>query len=120
MSATIHGLQTLTFAIPEAEAGMVVQRISAGRRGDVKEVRDHDGEYAAVAAGYGKKIDVTLNGYKISSGMSTALGAALTLANTLDGNGITPSVYVLLEVNDELNNQDFVQQSARATGYDFS
>lgn len=120
MSATIHGLNTLTFAIPEAEMGLVVQRISASRRGDIKEVRDHDGEYVAVAAGYGKKIDVSINGYKTGSGVSAALGAALTLANDLDGNGIEPSVYVLIEVSDELNNQDFVQQNVRASGYDFS
>lgn len=117
MSATIHGLQDLTFGIPQDEAGLVIQKMTISRKGDKKEVRGKSGDFVAVAAGYGIKGDISINGYKRSTGITTALGAVFTVANTVAGNGLTATLIILDETSDDLGNEDFVQMAAKATAY---
>jgi len=118
MSATVHGLQDLTFAIPEDEAGIVIQRFSSQRRSDKREIRDKDGEYAAVAAGFGKKIDFTITGFKRGAGVASVLGATMTVANDISGNGITGTTTILDEVGDDMANTEFESLNIRGSGYD--
>ena len=62
MSATIHGLTDLVFGVSQDESGMVIQKFTVSRKGDKKEIRGKGGDYVAVAAGYGIKGDITING----------------------------------------------------------
>lgn len=120
MAATIFGLTTLVFGIASAEAGMVVQKVGISRKTDKKEVRDNVGNYVAVAASYGFKGELSINGYRAGTLLATAVGAALTVANTVAGNGVTGATIILDEVGDDLANEDFEQLSLKATMYNFT
>jgi hypothetical protein len=117
MSATIHGLADLSFGITSDESGLVIQKMTVTRKGDKKEIRGKDGEFVAVAAGYGKKGDISINGYKRSTGITSNIGAALTVANTIAGNGLTGTLIIMDEITDDLGNEDFAQISVKGSAY---
>jgi hypothetical protein len=115
---TLHGLQTLLWAIADAEAGLVVQTLTNARKSDSKEVRGITGDFVAVGAGYGRKGDLRISGYS-TGGVTSALGATLTVANTLTGNALTNALTILNSVTDNMNNTDFIRQDIGGAVYDF-
>lgn len=119
MAATIKGLTDVAFAIASAESGLVVQRFSVNRRTNKKEMVSNVGDIVAVATGYGIRGDVSMSGYAKGS-FTTSLGATLTVANTVAGNGLTAGTIILDEANDDLSAEDFVQLAIRGSAYNIT
>lgn len=115
---TLHGLQTLNWAVAEDEGGGVVQNLTITRKVDTKEVRNIAGDFCAAGSGFGRKGDLRFSMYK-TTGVAANLGAALSVANSIIGNGIANEVVVLQSVADAMNNQDFVKEDVGGTLYDF-
>lgn len=122
MSATIHGLDDLVFAIPTDESGLVVQRLNVSRRGDKREIKDKNGDYAAVAAGYGLKGELSIQGFVRGSGITSDIGATLTVANiaSLEGNGVDGTTVIMDGADGDLSNEDFKSLNVKGSMYNFS
>lgn len=112
-SALYHGTAGISFGIPSAETGGLIQNLKLHSGSDKVEVKDNQGKYVGrVDSGF--KIEVSYD-LVPTSGVSAAgasPGVTLTLANTV-GTG----TLITDDTDTDKSNSDVVKFSVKATVY---
>jgi len=115
MAVTTIGTTGTTWGLT-AETGMIVQTVSCKSVREKAEVKDNQGEVAAVAY-YNATQQYSLKAVLRGTVTNAAPGLALTLANKNDGNGITTGGIYVDDVSLDGSNVAFQEITIAATRY---
>jgi len=113
MPATIIGSTSVSFGIPTAQTGMVVQSVNSSASSDTAELKNKDGDITAVVF-RNKKVTIQVEGAYTS--FSGAVGTSLVVNNT-NKCGLTGASYIT-ETSRTRSADDFERVSISATIYD--
>lgn len=113
MSATLVSLSGFTFGIASEESNINVESVQFSTSSKTIEVPDKGGETRGVVF-YDSKKDVTISG-ETTGAADAAIGAALTVANTLTCGGVSSSDYYVTGVDIELGRDALKKITIKAT-----
>jgi len=113
MPATIIGSSDISFGIPSAQTGMIIQSSSAAASSDAVELKNKDGDITAVCF-RNKKTTHNVEGAYTT--FSASIGASVIVANGSNF-GVTGAAYVT-EVTRTRSADNFEQVSFTAIRYD--
>ena len=117
MPATIYknsNASSVEFGIEE-EIGILLSSFSRNVTANKSELRDADGEVCAVAI-TSKQAEITLEG-TLNGSPAYNVGALLTLANDIDGYGLSGGTVIVNSVQEKASNGEFRTVSVSATQY---
>ena len=117
MPATIYKSSTVSsveFGITN-ETGILLSSFSRNVTANKSELRDAEGEVVAVAI-TSKQAEITLEG-TLNGSPAYNVGALLTLANDIDGYGLSGGTTIVNSVQEKATNGEFRTISVSATQY---
>lgn len=117
MPATIYknsSANSVEFGITN-ETGILLSSFSRNVTANKSELRDAEGEVVAVAI-TGKQAEVTLEG-TLNGSPAYNVGALLTLANDIDGYGLSGGTVIVNSVQEKASSGEFRTVSVSATQY---
>ena len=117
MPATIYkasSASSVEFGI-EQETGILLSSFSRNVTANKSELRDAEGEVVAVAI-TSKQAEITLEG-TLNGSPAYNVGALLTLANDIDGYGLSGGTVIVNSVQEKATNGEFRTVSVSATQY---
>ena len=117
MPATIYkasSVSSVEFGITN-ETGILLSSFSRNVTANKSELRDAEGEVVAVAI-TGKQAEATLEG-TLNGSPAYDVGALLTLANDIDGYGLSGGTVIVNSVQEKASSGEFRTVSVSATQY---
>jgi hypothetical protein len=114
MAAALFGTAGLEWGL-DAETGILAQSYDRTVSGKEKIAPNHEGEAAGVSI-YDPVAEHSIEGYVTgSTGIAAAaFGTALTIANIIEGNGVSAGIVICTGVTNRLQNEDYHMLTANA------
>lgn len=118
MAATLISAPDLQWGVDEDEAGLVIESFVRTHNISKKEVKSKQGEDIGVAY-YNQKEEIQVTGLLKSSGAlaTLALAAEATLANKVNGRGVSGGKIILESATETEAIEDFVKADLRFMRY---
>ena len=118
MAAHIIGITGLTFGLTQ-ETGVIAITFNRSVNAAKVEIADEDGDIVAVGY-HGFKAEYSISAVYKTGGLGLAgavVGTQLTLANAVDGNGVSGGTTVCDNITINKSNVDFTKLDIKATQY---